>query len=369
MGHPLILQFYLPLILSFPVHLHNQFILGILFNASANVPGPSSPKSGASALRSKREGRGTIVSLTGEILSDSSDAEDDMDGGDSGMQLLQPPRKRLRALAAGLSKRDRVRVKSIAKAATSSRNLAGSGSASLGWAGAGADMLEKKRKEEEKRRMFEEKRRVKEVYSDIGARDWREEMAQGARRIADVQSRLSLCECLASCFRVIMAIPYDGRPTDELFFNHCDHTATQQAVARGQAMPLCVESKELPNCDALQDVMTVQAVDVGLPAGVQPQAAALLLAALQVCQAVASLLPDKGPSSQAAPFDCMLCSAISKMSRQASSKRFGQTGRLAFARLGRGAPPRSGQCHRRPPKRFKSFLWQAMVRLRLISRL
>ncbi|MCO5562289.1 hypothetical protein L7F22_015914 [Adiantum nelumboides] len=226
-------------------------------------------------------GSGDHRGLTGEILSDSSDAEDDLDGS---MQLLQPPRKRLRALAAGLSKRDRARVKSIAKAATSSRALASGGSASLGWAGAGADMLEKKRKEEDKRRTMEEKRKVKEVYTEIGARDWREDLVQSARRMVDVHNRLSLCEYLLRLIAVVVVVPS---------VVHRAYTGSlqprKQAVARGQAMPLCVESKELPSREALQDIMTVQAVDIGLPAGVQPQAAALLLAALQVCWDVSTV--------------------------------------------------------------------------------
>ena len=38
--------------------------------------------------------------------------------------------------------------------------------------------------------------------------------------------------------------------------------------------------------DRMRDYMTLQAVEEGLPRGAQPQAAALLLAALQVCTAI-----------------------------------------------------------------------------------
>jgi transcriptional coactivator HFI1/ADA1 len=45
---------------------------------------------------------------------------------------------------------------------------------------------------------------------------------------------------------------------------------------------LCAEAKELPDVDRLLDTMTLAAVENELPGGVAPQAAALLLAALQV---------------------------------------------------------------------------------------
>lgn len=46
--------------------------------------------------------------------------------------------------------------------------------------------------------------------------------------------------------------------------------------------PLCSESKELPDVETLRDRMSIQAVEAGLPNGVNPQAAAMLMSALQV---------------------------------------------------------------------------------------
>ena len=45
--------------------------------------------------------------------------------------------------------------------------------------------------------------------------------------------------------------------------------------------PLCVESKHLPDLDGIRDRMTLLAVENGMPGGVQPQAAAMVLSALQ----------------------------------------------------------------------------------------
>lgn len=50
---------------------------------------------------------------------------------------------------------------------------------------------------------------------------------------------------------------------------------------RAMQAPLCVESKHLPDLDGLKDRMTLLAVENGLPGGVQPQAAAMVLSALQ----------------------------------------------------------------------------------------
>lgn len=57
--------------------------------------------------------------------------------------------------------------------------------------------------------------------------------------------------------------------------------AAQQAVARALQAPLCVESKHLPDLDGIKDRMTLLAVENGMPGGVQPQAAAMVLSALQ----------------------------------------------------------------------------------------
>lgn len=57
--------------------------------------------------------------------------------------------------------------------------------------------------------------------------------------------------------------------------------AAQQAVARALQAPLCVESKHLPDLDGIKDRMTLLAVENGMPGGVQHQAAAMVLSALQ----------------------------------------------------------------------------------------
>lgn len=50
---------------------------------------------------------------------------------------------------------------------------------------------------------------------------------------------------------------------------------------RALQAPLCVESKHLPDLDGIKDRMTLLAVENGMPGGVQPQAAAMVLSALQ----------------------------------------------------------------------------------------
>ena len=62
--------------------------------------------------------------------------------------------------------------------------------------------------------------------------------------------------------------------------------AVSQALARGLSTPLCVHTKELPSIESLRDRMTLRAVENGLLDGVHPQAAALLLTALQVSSSV-----------------------------------------------------------------------------------
>lgn len=50
---------------------------------------------------------------------------------------------------------------------------------------------------------------------------------------------------------------------------------------RAMQAPLCVEAKHLPDLDGIKDRMTLLAVENGMPGGVQPQAAAMVLSALQ----------------------------------------------------------------------------------------
>lgn len=164
-----------PLSLSNPasdtVHLHNALILGILYNASADVPGPSS--------RASR--RITRILPDGTTITEEEEEE--------------PSRKRLRNLVAGLPRKERLRLKNLDKAGKLGANAVG-GAASLGWAGSAADMLEKKRKDEEKRKVAEDRKKVRQYKSAIGAKDWKGQAIYGNQQIAAVRSKLSLCKCL-----------------------------------------------------------------------------------------------------------------------------------------------------------------------------
>jgi transcriptional coactivator HFI1/ADA1 len=181
----------LPRIYHAAVHLHNQLVLGLLYNASAGIAGPSSLRNGHS--HHKRDANGDLVGPNGDLI--GSQDEDDEDEDEPMNRVLAPPGKRLRMLTAGLSRKDRARIKNIPKNMTHSKGLASGAASSLGWAGAGADMLEKKRKEEEKRRSLEEKKRVKEVHTQIGAKDWKDQNLRGSEQIASVHAKLSSSEC------------------------------------------------------------------------------------------------------------------------------------------------------------------------------
>ncbi|SNX85200.1 related to HFI1 - adaptor protein required for structural integrity of the SAGA complex [Melanopsichium pennsylvanicum] len=206
------------------IHLHNALILGILYNASADVPGPSS--------RTSR--RITRILPDGSTITEEEEES--------------PSRKRLRNLVAGLPRKERLRLKNLEKAGKLGAGAIG-GAASLGWAGSAADMLEKKRKDEEKRKVAQDRKKVREYKSAIGAKDWRGHAVQANQQIAAVRGKLSF--------------------------------SAQQAVARALQAPLCVESKHLPDLDAIRDRMTLLAVENGMPGGIQPQAAAMVLSALQ----------------------------------------------------------------------------------------
>ncbi|PWZ03654.1 hypothetical protein BCV70DRAFT_209895 [Testicularia cyperi] len=207
------------------VHLHNALILGILYNASADVPGPSS---------SRASRRVTRVLPDGTTVTEEEEEE--------------PSRKRLRTLVAGLPRKERMRLINLEKSGKLGANSIG-GVAGLGWAGSAADMLEKKRRDEEKRKVAEDRRKVRQFKSAIGARDWKGHAIDASHQIASVRGMLSF--------------------------------STQQAVARALQQPLCVESKQLPDLESLKDRMTMLAVEAGMPGGVQPQAAAMVLCALQ----------------------------------------------------------------------------------------
>lgn len=153
--------------------MHNALILGILYNASADVPGPSS--------RASR--RVTRILPDGTQVTEEEEEE--------------PSRKRLRTLVAGLPRRERLRLSSLEKAGKMGLNHT-SGAASLGWAGAAADMLEKKRKDEEKRKVAEDRRKVRQYKSAIGARDWKGQAIQATQQVGAVKGKLSFCKCLCS---------------------------------------------------------------------------------------------------------------------------------------------------------------------------
>lgn len=241
------------------MHLHNALILGILYNATADVPGPSSPKLFAVG-KHKREQSGL----------------------DAGEEDEDPKRKRLRTMVAGLSKKERQRLKLAGKPPKAGAGAVAS-AANLGWAGAGADMLEKKRKEEEKRKAAEEKRRVREATSAIGSRDWKAQTVQAAEQASAVSSKLSHCKhphVSHGADADNWWIPCPGLTRNLVL---ASISATQQALARALSAPLCIESKELPDLDMLRDRMTLIALEAGLPGGVHHQAAAMMLAALQVC--------------------------------------------------------------------------------------
>lgn len=174
-----------PSVPVFTVHLHNSLVLGLLYNASADVPGPST-RSGTGMLH-ERDANGQLVDADGNVVGRFADADDDL-------EMLQPAKKRLRLLTAGLSRKERARIRNIPKQLAHSRSLGLGGSLSLGWAGAGADMLEKKRKEEEKRRSAEEKQRVKEAYTEIGLPDWKAASLQDQSYITSMHDRLPACK-------------------------------------------------------------------------------------------------------------------------------------------------------------------------------
>lgn len=181
------------------MHLHNSLILGLLYNASADVPGPSAARPAPGNLRPhhdadgmRRDGGNDVVA---RLLSDTEDGD----------ASLAPPKKRLRLLTAGLSRKERARIRSIPKTLVHTQAQGGDGASSLGWAGAGADMLEKKRKEEEKRKSAHEKKRAKEAYSEIGAHDWKARALKSTAEVNDARDRLALCEYLIGCVAAAVA--------------------------------------------------------------------------------------------------------------------------------------------------------------------
>ncbi|CAO1637921.1 unnamed protein product [Parajaminaea phylloscopi] len=226
------------------VHLHNALVLGILYNASSAVPGPSSSRGSYNALPSHSE---ATAGHAGESFASPVDKAD-------GAAAASPdlfsesihPRKRLRLLAASLPAKERLRIKTSGKPANKPTVPAASASS---WAGAGADLLEKRRKEEEKKAKEAEKRRLRELYTQIGGDDWMQELAVEDATRQENRGKLPV--------------------------------STLQALLRSNNVPLCSESKILPDADSLADLMTSQAVETGLSGGVAADAAALMLSGLQ----------------------------------------------------------------------------------------
>ncbi|WFD43189.1 hypothetical protein MPSI1_001844 [Malassezia psittaci] len=216
--------------------LHNALMLSML--------------SAASSSRYKaREGLGPTAAPTSSIqvltgpfhqLENHPDFEHEppINGSD------QPSKKRLRHMYAGLSQRERTRLQHLP---TSSR--AGAHTAATVWAGAGAELLERKRKEDEKRKAVEERRRMRETVTAIGAVSWRTRAMQSAVHADSIRKELS--------------------------------TTIQEACTRGIVAPHCAEMHELPDVHTLQDRMSFMAVEAGLEDGVHIQAAAMMLAALE----------------------------------------------------------------------------------------
>lgn len=108
-------------------------------------------------------------------------------------------------MVAGLTNNERSRLKNIgqpiraglATNSSSSTNGGQSSIANLGWAGAGADLLGKKRREEEKRKMMEEKRKVRELMTDVGSKDWRSSAVQAEAHLSGLKEKLPKCEFFA----------------------------------------------------------------------------------------------------------------------------------------------------------------------------
>ena len=216
------------------VPLHNALVLSILAQACSKSA-TSAFSAGARSLTSPIEPRTALLDEADE----AADAMEPSVYGHDGRGL-----KRLRHMYAGLTEEERTRLDSLAKQNTSSAHT----SASI-WAGAGAELLEKKRKEDEKRRAIEDRRRTREVKTAIGASHWRLAAMQTAAQTETLRSRLP--------------------------------TTMQETLIRSVSTPYCTESHSLPDVHSLQDRMSLAAIESGLSGGVHAQAAAVALSALQ----------------------------------------------------------------------------------------
>lgn len=166
-------------------------MLGILYNASSAVPGPSASRKGWGTS-------GAFSASHSDHQTSIRQAEADayqQENGDFEAEDVDPeaatasiePEKRVNILAASFTTAERQRIKSMSKPL--SRNLSSIANTSS-WAGAGADLLERKRKEEEKKTKETERKRLKEQHTEIGGRDWLKEVI--AEDLACQENRASL---------------------------------------------------------------------------------------------------------------------------------------------------------------------------------
>ncbi|WFD31030.1 hypothetical protein MSPP1_002059 [Malassezia sp. CBS 17886] len=223
------------------VPLHNALVLSLLSASSAR------PAGGLDCGRADAQGvhaSSSPIRMRHSALCDS-DSDDEA--------LCEPPvdgvtnqraYKRLRHMYAGLPQKERLRLSQLPK----NNNVSVHTSAAV-WAGAGAELLEKKRKEDERRRAVEDKRRTREAKSAVGALSWRRHAVQAAAQTDSLRAQLSM--------------------------------AMQESFLRGVVAQQCVEAHELPDVHTLQDRMAFTAVEAGLVEGAHIQAAAVVLAALQ----------------------------------------------------------------------------------------
>lgn len=167
-------------------------IFGIIYNASSAVPGPSALKGGHSGA-SERQADGTSLGKRNAIGA-AETGDDQEDEGQDEYEHMSP-RKRLRMLAASLPIKERQRIKAAGKP---SERAGISGPNTSSWAGAGADLLEKRRKEEEKKSKEAERKRLREVHTEIGSIDWTREtlLAEAAKQ--EVRPKLPVGSYLTS---------------------------------------------------------------------------------------------------------------------------------------------------------------------------
>lgn len=236
-------QLALGLLPAGQIAVHNELVVGLLYNASPGVPGPT---------------------LAHRFASGRTFADGDWDD-----DRRPPPHKRLRTMVAGLTNRERAALKAAGGRRLPGSIADGSTDPSLVWAGEAAEVLERKRRDDERRRQVEEKKRFRETRTLIGARDWLSETRAGQEFVDVTLGRLP-----ASTHLKARAVEF-ADPSGPL-------PGVQQSLQRATVAPHCLTAKELPDTDTLRDRMTLVAVKHGLTQGVHPQAASMLLLALHV---------------------------------------------------------------------------------------